>query len=238
MKVVAVIPARYESSRFPGKPLADIAGKSMIRRIYEQVRSCPDVDDVFIATDDERIREAALLFNAKVVMTGRECRSGTDRVAEAAKGLDAEAVINVQGDQIVLDRKAVSEIAKELRKGSAMVTVATPASEHEYQDPNCVKVVLNREGYALYFSRSLIPYPRVESGYIPLKHIGIYGFNMETIRRFTLLEPTIFEMTESLEQLRALENGIPIKVVIATGEYLEINTPEDRERILAAWREY
>ncbi len=238
MKVTAVIPARYESSRFPGKPLADIAGKPMIQRIYEQVRDCPDIDDVLIATDDERIFAAAESFGARVVMTSPECRSGTDRVAEAAKGLDADALINVQGDQVVLDQAALSRITGELRRGCAMVTVATHALEADCHDPNCVKVVMTRDGYALYFSRSLIPYPRVDTGFRPLKHIGIYGFSAETIQRFTSLEPTALEMTESLEQLRALENGIPIRVVIASGENLEINTPEDREKVLTSWREY
>ncbi len=238
MKVIAIIPARYESSRFPGKPLTDIAGKPMIRRIYEQVRACADIDDVLIATDDTRIFNAAASFGAPVVMTAAECRSGTDRVAQASIGLSADAVINVQGDQVVLDRVALSEVARALRTGLSMVTVATPAVPEEYDDPNCVKVVCNRQGFALYFSRSTIPYRRSASSIGILKHIGMYGFGVETLKRFTALEPTPLEETESLEQLRALENGIPIKVIIASGQYLEINTPEDKERVLASWREY
>lgn len=238
MKVIAVIPARYESSRFPGKPLTDIAGKPMIQRIYEQVMACSDIDDVLIATDDRRIFDAAVSFGAPVVMTSPECRSGTDRVAQAAMGLSADAVINVQGDQVVLDRVALSEIARALRMGLAMVTVATPAAPEEYEDPNCVKVVCNLKGYALYFSRSVIPYKRSAVSIEILKHIGMYGFSSETLQRFTGMEPTPLEETESLEQLRALENGIPIKVIIASGQYLEINTPEDKERVLASWSEY
>ncbi len=237
MKVVAIIPARYDSTRFPGKPLVDIAGKPMIRRIYEQVRACADIDGVLIATDDQRIFDAAGSFGAPVVMTSPECRSGTDRVAQAAKGIEADAVINVQGDQVVLDKAALSGIAGRLRKGDAMVTVATPALAHEIDDPNCVKVVCSLSGFALYFSRSTIPYRRTDTGVQILKHIGIYGFSRETLVRFTGLEPSLLEATESLEQLRALENGIPIRVVMASGDYIEINTPQDRERILASWRE-
>jgi 3-deoxy-manno-octulosonate cytidylyltransferase (CMP-KDO synthetase) len=238
MKVVAIIPARYESSRFPGKPLVDIAGKPMIQRIYEQVRLCADIDDVLIATDDERIREAAASFGAQAVMTSPECRSGTDRVAQAAAGTDAHAVINVQGDQVILDRVALSEVARELRAGFAMVTVATPACAEEHDDPNCVKVVCDLKGFALYFSRANIPFRRGGLSIETLKHIGIYGFSREALERYTSLEPTPLEAAESLEQLRALENGIPIKVIIASGEYLEINTPQDRDRVLRAWREY
>jgi 3-deoxy-manno-octulosonate cytidylyltransferase (CMP-KDO synthetase) len=159
-------------------------------------------------------------------------------VAQAAEGSGAEAVINVQGDQVVMDRVALSEVARSLRSGSAMVTVATPARPEEYDDPNCVKVVCDLRGFALYFSRSHIPYRRSGVSIETLKHIGIYGFSMDTLRRYTSLGPTPLEETESLEQLRALENGIPIRVIVASGEYLEINTPEDRERVLAAWREY
>lgn len=235
MRVLAVIPARYESSRFPGKPLTDIKGKTMIRRIFEQVNACPDIDEVLVATDDERIFEEARSFAAPVVMTSPECRSGTDRVAQAVKGLGADAVINVQGDQVVLDTIALSEVSRELRQGFPMVTVAARAQPGEYRDPNCVKVVCDLKGYALYFSRAPIPYERSGVGFKPWKHIGIYGFSRETLQRFTLLDPTPLELAESLEQLRAMENGIPIRVIFASGEFLEINTPQDKERILQTW---
>lgn len=235
MRVLAVIPARYESSRFPGKPLTDIKGKTMIRRIFEQVSACPDIDEVLVATDDERIFEEARSFAAPVVMTSPECRSGTDRVAQAVKGLGADAVINVQGDQVVLDTIALSEVSRELRQGFPMVTVAARAQPGEYRDPNCVKVVCDLKGYALYFSRAPIPYERSGAGFKPWKHIGIYGFSRETLQRFTLLDPTPLELAESLEQLRAMENGIPIRVIFASGEFLEINTPQDKERILQTW---
>lgn len=235
MKVVAVIPARYESSRFPGKPLTDLKGKTMIRRIFEQVSACPDIDEVLVATDDGRIFEEVRSFAAEVVMTSPECRSGTDRVAQAVRGLSADAVINVQGDQVVLDTIALSEVSRELRQGCPMVTVAAAAKPDDYRDPNCVKVVCDLRGYALYFSRASIPYERSGVGIEPWKHIGIYGFGRKTLERFTSLAPTPLEIAESLEQLRAMENGIPIKVIFASGEFLEINTPQDKERILRTW---
>ncbi len=235
MRVVAVIPARYESSRFPGKPLTDVKGKTMIRRIFEQVSACPDIDEVLVATDDVRIFEEARSFAAEAVMTSPDCRSGTDRVAQAVRGLSADAVINVQGDQVVLDTVALSEVSRELRQGFPMVTVAAKAHPGEYRDPNCVKVVCDLRGYALYFSRAPIPFERPGAGFEPWKHIGIYGFGRETLQRFTSLAPTPLELAESLEQLRAMENGIPIKVIFASGEFLEINTPQDKERILRTW---
>lgn len=236
-RVVAVIPARYASTRFPGKPLADLGGKTMIRRIFEQVSGCPDIDEVLVATDDERILAEARSFGAPAVMTSPECRSGTDRVARALEGRQADAAINVQGDQVMLDPAALSDVARALRQGCPMATLAVPALPEEYGDPNCVKVVCSLDGYALYFSRACIPYPRAKTGIGVLKHIGIYGFSRDTLERFTSLEPTPLETEESLEQLRALENGIPIRVILSAGDFLEINTPEDRERVLSKWAE-
>jgi 3-deoxy-manno-octulosonate cytidylyltransferase (CMP-KDO synthetase) len=235
MKTVAVIPARYASTRFPGKPLADLAGKPMIRRIYEQVSACGEIDGLLVATDDERIRDAVKAFGGNVVMTSPECASGTDRVAQAVAGTDAGIVVNVQGDQVVLDVDALSSLARDLKTGDGMATIAVPALPEDRDDPNSVKVVCDARGYALYFSRSPIPFAR-NAGYSRmLKHIGIYGFHIGTLKRFTSLSPSSLELTESLEQLRALENGIPIKVIVAYGAFFEINTPEDRERFLA-WR--
>lgn len=235
MSVVAVIPARYGASRFPGKPLADIAGKPMIRRIYEQAAACPDVDRVLVATDDARIEQAVASFGGRVVMTSPECPSGTDRVAQAVKHLDDDYVVNVQGDQVVLDLGALSRLVRALKAGSAMATIATPLAPGEEEDPNCVKVVCALNGDALYFSRSAIPFVRNPGHSGVLKHIGIYGFAVHTLERFTALDPTPLERTESLEQLRALENGIPIKVIVAQGVFHEINTPSDLERLLARW---
>jgi 3-deoxy-manno-octulosonate cytidylyltransferase (CMP-KDO synthetase) len=237
MKTVAVIPARYASTRFPGKPLTDLAGKSMIQRIYEHVTTCPEIDKVLVATDDERIRGTVAAFGGDVVMTGIDCTSGTDRVAQAVQGLDADLVVNVQGDQVILDLEALSRLVQDLKTGAELATIATPALPEDKDDPNCVKVVCSAGGFALYFSRSPIPYARNAGHVEMLKHIGIYGFNIRTLQRFTSLPPSPLELTESLEQLRALENGIPVKVIVAQGEFFEINTPADRDRFLSLWQE-
>ncbi|HOO46303.1 MAG TPA: 3-deoxy-manno-octulosonate cytidylyltransferase [Deltaproteobacteria bacterium] len=236
MKIIAVIPARHGSTRFPGKPLADIAGKTMIERIHEQVTACPHIDDVLIATDNKAIFDAAKAFGAHAVMTSPECPSGSDRVAEAVKGMDIDGVVNIQGDQVILDKVALMGLVDCLRDGCPMVTIATSLPDDEIDDPNCVKVVLATDGSALYFSRSAIPFVRNPGHCKPLKHIGIYGFSRETLYRYTNLEPSPLEKTESLEQLRALENGIPIKVIVAHGAFFEVNTPQDRERLLRAWQ--
>jgi 3-deoxy-manno-octulosonate cytidylyltransferase (CMP-KDO synthetase) len=236
MNVIAVIPARYGATRFPGKPLINIAGKPMIRRIYEQVATCPDIDRVLIATDDIRIRNVAEAFGSHVVMTSPECHSGTDRVAQAISGTDADYVVNVQGDQVVLDMDALAELVSVLKAGALMATIGTKALPEEEDDPNCVKVVCDLAGNALYFSRSPIPFIRNAGHATLLKHIGIYGFSRQTLLRFTSLEPSPLELSESLEQLRALENGIPIRVVIARGDFHEINTPKDLERLLKLWQ--
>jgi 3-deoxy-D-manno-octulosonate cytidylyltransferase len=235
MGVVAVIPARYGASRFPGKPLVDIAGKPMIRRIYEQVSTCTDIDKVLIATDDVRIQDAAAAFGGHVAMTSPECPSGTDRVAQAILGMDADYVVNVQGDQVILDIDALARLVRELKAGASMATIAIKALPEEKDDPNCVKVVCDLAGNALYFSRSPIPFTLNPGHATMLKHIGIYGFSRQTLLRFTSLPPSSLERTESLEQLRALENGIPIRVIIAQGEFHEINTPQDLERLLKQW---
>ena len=235
MSVVAVIPARYASSRFPGKPLVDVAGKPMIRRIYEQVATCPYVDRVIVATDDTRIGQTIEAFGGRVVMTSPDCPSGTDRVAQAVAYTDDEYIVNVQGDQVVLDLDALSRLVRALKEGSAMATIATPLAPGEEDDPNCVKVVCAVNGDALYFSRSAIPFVRNPGHVGAFKHIGVYGFARHALQRFTALKPSPLERTESLEQLRALENGIPIKVIVAHGEFHEINTPEDLERLLTQW---
>lgn len=231
MSTVAVIPARYGSTRFPGKPLADVSGKPMLQRVYEQVCAAPGLDRVIIATDDERIVAATKAFGAQAVMTSPDCASGTDRVAEAVADIPADYVINVQGDQVLLEGAALARMIAELQQGLAMATIAVPAEEGDEADPNAVKVVLDNRGFALYFSRATIPYARNARHSTLLKHIGIYGFARRALFDFTALAPSPLELTESLEQLRALENGIPIKVIVSKGRFYEINTPEDRERL-------
>jgi 3-deoxy-manno-octulosonate cytidylyltransferase (CMP-KDO synthetase) len=235
MKVAAVIPARYASSRFPGKALVEICGKPMLQHVYEQTAACKGIDLVLIATDDERILSAARAFGARAVMTSPACTSGTDRVAEAAKAIQAEAFINIQGDQVRLDRDALFSMADELKRGCPMITLATPARPEDGEDPHCVKIVVDARGYALYFSRTPIPYAQSKGHYAMLKHVGIYGFSRETLFAFASMPPSPLELTESLEQLRALENGIPIKVIISHATFFDINTPQDREKFLRQW---
>jgi 3-deoxy-manno-octulosonate cytidylyltransferase (CMP-KDO synthetase) len=235
MKIVAVIPARYASTRFPGKPLTDVCGKTMIERVYEQAAQIAGIDKVIVATDDERIITAVNGFGGNSVMTSQECASGTDRVAEAVKDIDTDVVINVQGDQVILDSEALAGLVECMARGERMATIAVPARPEDVNDPNIVKVVCSLKGYALYFSRSTIPYERSSGNYRMLKHVGIYGYTKETLFRFRQLPQSPLELSESLEQLRALENGIPIMVVAAEGEFHEINTEQDRQRIIRAW---
>jgi 3-deoxy-manno-octulosonate cytidylyltransferase (CMP-KDO synthetase) len=232
MKIVAVIPARYASTRFPGKPLTDVGGRTMIERVYEQAKRIEGIDAVIVATDDDRIVSAVKAFGGESIMTSPDCASGTDRVADAVKDIKADVVINVQGDQVILDTGALSGLVKCMASGEQMGTIAVPARPEDVNDPNIVKVACSIRGYALYFSRSTIPYERESGHYRMLKHVGIYGYTKDTLFRFKALPQSPLEMTESLEQLRALENGIPIKVVVASGEFHEINTPEDRARII------
>jgi 3-deoxy-manno-octulosonate cytidylyltransferase (CMP-KDO synthetase) len=235
MKIVAVIPARYESTRFPGKPLTDVCGKTMIERVYDKAAQIAGIDRVIVATDDERIIKAVNVFGGNSVMTSRECASGTDRLAEAVKDIDADVIINVQGDQVILDTGALAGLVECMARGERMATIAVPAMPVDVNDPNIVKVVCSVKGYALYFSRSTIPYERSCGHYRMLKHVGIYGYTKDTLFKFKQLPQSPLELSESLEQLRALENGIPIKVVVAEGEFHEINTEQDRERIISTW---
>jgi 3-deoxy-manno-octulosonate cytidylyltransferase (CMP-KDO synthetase) len=235
MKIVAVIPARYASTRFPCKPLTDVCGKMMIERVYEQAVGIAGIDRVIVATDDERIINAVNGFGGHSVMTSRECASGTDRVAEAIKDIDADVVINVQGDQVILDSGALAGLVECMAQGEQMATIAVPVRPEDMNDPNIVKVVCSVSSYALYFSRSAIPYEGSHGHYRMLKHVGIYGYTREVLFRFKQWSQSPLELSESLEQLRALENGIPIKVVVAEGEFHEINTEQDRERIISAW---
>lgn len=229
MKVVAVIPARYASSRFPGKPLTDIRGKPMIERVCEQVLACKGIDRVIVATDDSRIYDTVTGFGVQAVMSNNAYTSGTDRVAHTVRDMAEEIVINIQGDQVVFDPLSVTCMIDALGSGDDMATIAVPVDKGDMENPNCVKVVCDSRGYALYFSRSPIPYARVHGNHTGLKHVGIYGFRRKALLRFAALPPAALEQTESLEQLRALENNIPIQVIISSGRFYEINVPEDKE---------
>lgn len=233
----AIIPARYASSRFPGKPLVPLCGKPMFWHVWARARQCPLLASATLATDDERIRSAARELGVPVVMTGPDHASGTDRVFEAASllGLPPHCiVVNVQGDEPCLEPNSLTSLLGAF--ASPPVQAATLAHVLEPEDlarPDKVKVVVSAAGDALYFSRAAIPFAR--NGVFhhpPLGHIGMYAFTMDTLRRFVSLSPSLLERTEMLEQLRLLENGIPIRVVRTAKAFPGVDSPEDIYRVL------
>lgn len=233
--IVGAIPARYASTRLPGKPLIPIAGRPMIEHVWERVSRARGLDRIVVLTDDERIARAVERFGGEWEMTPADCASGTDRIAHAALGWQAAAVINVQGDEPLIDPEAVSRIAAHLRDhpDDPVVTLAADALPEEVGDPNAVKVVLDLAGYALYFSRAAIPFRRElrQEGAVPLKHLGIYGYQREALLRLASLPPSPLERSESLEQLRALENGLRIRVLHTERTSPGVDTREDLERV-------
>jgi len=234
--VVVVIPARYESSRLPGKPLADIEGVPMIRRVYERAAAARGVDRVLVATDDARIRAAVTAFGGEVAMTDPSHPSGTDRIAEAVGSLDAEIVVNVQGDLPLLDPDSVAAALEPLRADAAlpMSTLSTAIRDAaEFANPNVVKVVTDATGHALYFSRAAIPHWRdgFGGGAIAQRHIGLYAYRRKFLLQFARLAPTPLELAEKLEQLRALESGYRIRVVEVANAGVEVDTPADLDMV-------
>lgn len=236
MSAVAILPARYASTRFPGKPLAEIAGLPMIQRVYEATRNAESLDAVYVATDDERIAAACAGFGAPVLMTRSDHATGTDRLAEAAATLDADVIVNVQGDEPMIEGfvidAAVSALAES--RDIVMSTVVHALDKGADTDPNRVKVVLDQQGFALYFSRSLIPYPRAKTGHRAWQHVGIYTYRRSFLLDFVSLERTPAEETEELEQLRALEHGYRIRCAIVDGwRSAPVDVPEDIARVEA-----
>jgi 3-deoxy-manno-octulosonate cytidylyltransferase (CMP-KDO synthetase) len=237
--VIGAIPARYGSTRLPGKPLALIGGRPMVEHVYRAAAAAPGLDRVVVLTDDERIVRAVEDFGGSAEMTPESCASGTDRIAWAARNWEAAAVINIQGDEPLMAAAGIAAIAAHLRAhpDDPIVTLAVPGSVEDLDNPNAVKTVLDRRGYALYFSRAAIPYPRQTGGAAVLRHLGIYGYQRAALLRLAALEPTPLERSESLEQLRALENGIAIRVLATAAGSWGVDTAEDLarvEQILAA----
>jgi 3-deoxy-manno-octulosonate cytidylyltransferase (CMP-KDO synthetase) len=236
-RTVAVIPSRWESVRFPGKSLVEIGGKPLVQHVWERAQELQSVERVVVATDDERIAQAVRGFGGIVVMTSPECASGTDRVAEATRQWPVDLVVNLQGDEPVFDVKAVDELVGVMAGDPAieMGTLAHPIQDDaEFNDatgPN--KVVLDQAGFALYFSRAPIPYRRQAGLVTPLRHIGIYVFRTAFLRRFATLAPTPLERTEGLEQLRALEHGVRIRVLLTPHGSIGVDTPADVARLAA-----
>jgi 3-deoxy-manno-octulosonate cytidylyltransferase (CMP-KDO synthetase) len=236
MKAIAVIPARYASTRLPGKALLDIGGRPMIQRVYEQAARAASLSGVWIATDDQRIFDVVRGFGGQVVMTRADHPSGTDRIAEALRGLETDVVVNVQGDEPLLDPREIDAVVAplvddpELQMSTAAVAIHDP---HDMAEPGNVKVVVDQHGYALYFSRLPIPFDR--SGGCPprLKHLGLYAYRKEFVFRYAALPPTPLEQMERLEQLRVLEHGYRIRVVLTEHDAIGVDTPEDLERVRA-----
>jgi len=233
-KIAAIIPARWASTRFPGKPLHLLAGKPMIQHVWERCQLCQSIDEVYVATDDERISNTALKFGAKVFLTSPAHPSGTDRVAEVTTRLPhVTHILNVQGDEPMLNVELLHRLAQTLRESPQMemITAATPFPE--FADPNSphmVKVVVSKSGQALYFSRSAIPFHH-GTPFQRLLHLGIYGFQRSFLLKFVSWEPSPLEKCEKLEQLRALENGAQIQVLITPHMSIGVDTPEDAQLV-------
>jgi 3-deoxy-manno-octulosonate cytidylyltransferase (CMP-KDO synthetase) len=221
-----VIPARYQSSRFPGKLLASVRGKPLIQRVLEGVRQAKLVERIIIATDDGRIQSAAAGLAAEAVLTSSAHRCGTDRVAEVAGGLRTPLIINVQGDEPLLSGEMIDALVESLQDDAVLMAslMAKVFNLNLVHEPNIVKVAVDKKGYALYFSRSPLPYQVSDFFY---RHIGVYGFQREFLLRFARMKPSRLEQIEKLEQLRALENGFKIRMIEVGGPTLSVNMPQD-----------
>ena len=239
MGALAVIPARYGSTRFPGKPLAQLAGKPVIQHVYERVAQAHRVEETVVATDDPRIVEAVERFGGRAVMTSPTARSGTERVAEVARAHSAQVVVNVQGDEPLVHPEMVDQVVDFLTRHRA-VPMASLMRRVEHDEaltnPNVVKVVVDRDGFALYFSRAPIPFvsgrPTADEP-LAYQHVGMYGYQRQFVMQFPSLPPTPLEQLEQLEQLRALEHGYRIKLLETTHVTIGVDTPEDLRRVEA-----
>lgn len=234
----AVIPARYQSTRFPGKPLASETGKTLIEHVVLQVIKAKKIDKVLVATDDQRIFDAVKAFGGEPVMTDEAHPNGTSRIAQAIEKLDPayDVIVNVQGDEPEIEPQVIDQLIQGLRDDSAapMATLASPfASDEDPADPNIVKLVLNQRGHAMYFSRSLIPYDRDKKGMTPWKHPGLYAYRRDFLVKYVQLPASPLEQLEQLEQLRALEHGYPIAVVKTVTRHHGIDTPQQYAEFVA-----
>ena len=240
-KCYGIIPARYGSTRFPGKPLAEILGKPMFWHVFERARRCPELSQIVLATDDDRIVSAANDLGVPVVMTRNDHPSGTDRVMEAASLLQVPedaVVVNIQGDEPLLEPAMLTELVLPFVGPDVHVTtLARNIDPKEAESPDLVKVVFAENGKALYFSRSSIPYPRDGKGDAYYGHIGLYALRMRILRQFVVLNPSRLETIERLEQLRLLENGIPIHVVVTDHRSISVDRPDDIKTVTRILRD-
>lgn len=241
MKVIAMIPARYEASRFPGKLLKDLAGKTVILRTYEASKKSKLFDEVYVVTDSDLIFNEIISNGGKAIMSVKEHESGSDRIAEAVENLNVDIVVNVQGDEPFTKKEPLfnllevfkSDTKKEISIASLMIEMK---DEKEINNPNNVKVVIDEQNFAMYFSRSPIPYPREKSTAIYYKHIGVYAFRKEALLKFTELPINRLEATEKLENLRFIANGLKVKMVETDQIAIGIDTPEDLEKANAIFK--
>jgi 3-deoxy-manno-octulosonate cytidylyltransferase (CMP-KDO synthetase) len=241
MKITAIIPARYASTRFPGKALAEIGGKPMIQHVYERTARASLINEVIVATDDERIQRAVASFGGTCRMTRADHETGTDRLAEVAETVDADIVVNVQGDEPLIEPEMIDQAIRPFLSDTSlkMGTLKTRIRcLHDFLGPNVVKVVTDRDGYALYFSRSPLPFFRdkwrdlkdesfASGKLLCYKHVGLYVFRRDFLLEYAAMTPTFLELSEKLEQLRAVENGIRIRVEETEFESIGVDTPED-----------
>jgi 3-deoxy-manno-octulosonate cytidylyltransferase (CMP-KDO synthetase) len=231
---IVVIPARYASTRFPGKPLADLGGSPLIEHVYRRASESRSAGAVIVATDDDRIFRAVERFGGRAVMTRADHPSGTDRLAEVAEQLNCDLIVNVQGDEPLVDPRMIDEAVQPFQQDATLMmsTLRTRITDPaDLDNPNVVKVVVDRDGFALYFSRAPIPFNRQGGPSTAWKHIGLYVYRREFLLAFARLDPTTLERTESLDQLRALENGFRIKAVETVHDSIGVDTPEDLERV-------
>jgi 3-deoxy-manno-octulosonate cytidylyltransferase (CMP-KDO synthetase) len=236
IKAIGIIPARYGSTRLEGKPLKDICGKPMIQLVYEAAQQAQLLEEVYVATDDERIVQAVKAFGGNVCMTAAGHKTGTDRIAEVAIELDTEIVVNIQGDEPLLNPAMIDEVIQPFvdEPELPMSTLCVPILEEEaLHDPNVVKAVFDQQGYALYFSRSLIPYPRKRENFQAYEHLGLYAYRKDFLLTYISMPQSRLEMLESLEQLRVLEAGYKLKIAVSAHPYegVSVDTQEDLEKV-------
>jgi 3-deoxy-manno-octulosonate cytidylyltransferase (CMP-KDO synthetase) len=244
MKKVIVIPARLDSSRLPKKVLLDLKGKTVIQRVYEQCLKVKNIDGVYIATDSSEIEEVCRSFTNHIILTKSTHQSGTDRIGEAVAGIDCDIVVNVQGDEPFIDPNLIEELVHSFNDDQVSMASAMSKIENtkDLQDPNVVKVVVDTQNNAIYFSRATIPYSRDHQGIIQLneelkkhnffRHIGIYGYQKDFLAKYIKMDQTNLEKLEKLEQLRVIENGFKIKMIEAASSLIGIDTQEDYEEAL------
>lgn len=237
-KIIGIIPARYESSRFPGKPLALIAGKTLLQRTFERALLCTLFDEIFIATDDRRIEDHAMGFNAKVIMTGKDCSNGTERIAQALEKLNniqnGDIIVNVQGDHPLISSQTIQQTIQILKneKVAVMSTAATLLRDkEEISSPHVVKVIFDKDNNALYFSRSPIPFSRNFENTKYYYHVGIYAYKANFLKMLSTLPSTENQLSEDLEQLKVLEHGYKIKVALVDERPQGVDTPQDLTKI-------